>query len=305
MTLDQLNYLLVLMEEQSVTRAAERLYITQPTLTAFINKQEKELGTKLFDRSKNPVRVTPHGELYIQKMQEILLSEQQLKEELRYQSSGKERIRIGLGYAHSATWGARLSELLLQNHPALDIRLREGQEADLLSALRSGDIEVFFGHAEVDRSRFHFDVLFDERILLLLPRCFLVDAPEKPDPCDPCLIDAKLLSDKRMIIPGNSMGLNLNVQLLWQQYDIHPDALVQTNNTLSGVQMVAKGLGYMLGNEELVRFLLPEEKDDVIYCLLPGMPSSRKYYYGYAESSPHLGLIKEAVELLRSIALKG
>ena len=82
MTLDQLNYLLVLAEEQNVTRAAQRLYITQPTLTTFITKLERELGTKLFDRTRNPVRATKNGELYIQKMRELLLAEQQLKEEL-------------------------------------------------------------------------------------------------------------------------------------------------------------------------------------------------------------------------------
>ena len=73
MTLDQLNYLLVLAEEQNVTRAAQRLYITQPTLTTFITKLERELGTKLFDRTRNPVRTTKNGELYIQKMRELLL----------------------------------------------------------------------------------------------------------------------------------------------------------------------------------------------------------------------------------------
>ena len=76
MTLDQLNYLLVLSEEQNVTRAAQRLYITQPTLTTFITKLEKELGTKLFDRTRNPVRTTENGKLYIQKMRELLLAEQ-------------------------------------------------------------------------------------------------------------------------------------------------------------------------------------------------------------------------------------
>lgn len=44
MTQDKLNYLLVLAEEQNVTRAARRLYITQPTLTGFLNRLEQDLG---------------------------------------------------------------------------------------------------------------------------------------------------------------------------------------------------------------------------------------------------------------------
>lgn len=50
MTQDKLNYLLVLAEEQNVTRAARRLYITQPTLTGFLNRLEQDLGFRIFDR---------------------------------------------------------------------------------------------------------------------------------------------------------------------------------------------------------------------------------------------------------------
>ena len=180
MTLDQLNYLLVLAEEQNVTRAAQRLYITQPTLTTFITKLERELGTKLFDRSRNPVRPTKNGELYLKKMQELLLAEQQLKEELRYQDSGRQRLRIGLGYGHSAMWAAELSQRLLARYPDLDIRFCEGQEAKMMDALRKDEIDVFFGHAEIDPVNFTFGELFEERILLLLPRDFLPELPDGP-----------------------------------------------------------------------------------------------------------------------------
>ena len=104
-----------------------------------------------------------------------------------------------------------------------------------------------------------------------------------------------------MIVPGSAMGLNLNVQLLWKRFQISPPALIQTSNTISGVQMVAAGLGYMLGNEELVRFLQPEQRENVLYCSLPDMEQTRKYYYGYAESNPEKELIRETVEIMKEI----
>ncbi len=301
MTLDQLNYLLVLAEEQNVTRAAQRLYITQPALTSFITKLERELGTKLFDRTRNPVRTTKNGELYIQKMRELLLAEQQLKEELKYQGSGRKRIRIGIGYAHSAMWSARLACELLNSYPKLDIQFSEGQEAKMISALRKDEIDVFFGHAEIDPVNFVFGELLQERILLLLPRHSIMNAPENPDPTKPYIIDPQTLSGMRMIIPGNSMGLNLNVQLLWKHYDIVPPSLVQTNNSLSGVQMVASGLGYMLGNEELVRFLQPDQRKEVVYCTMPEMKQTRKYYYSYAGANPERDLILETIRIMKTI----
>ena len=127
-----------------------------------------------------------------------------------------------------------------------------------------------------------FGELKQERVILLLfPRGSVNDAPAHPDPADPLVIPPETLSGMRMIIPGNSMGLNLNVQLLWKHYNIVPPSLIQTNNTISGVQMVADGLGYMLGNEDLVRFLQPEQRREVVYCTMPDMKQTRKYYYGY------------------------
>lgn len=303
MTLDQLNYLLVLAEEQNVTRAAQRLYITQPTLTTFINKLERELGTKLFDRSRNPVRPTKNGELYLKKMQELLLAEQQLKEELKYQDSGRQRLRIGMGYAHSAIWAASLTEALLAELPALDICFCEGQEASMMAALRADEIDIFFGHTEIDPVNFTFGELFEERILLLLPLSFLQSVPADcgHSPVSPFPIGTELLSGKRMILPGSAMGLNLNVQLLRKHYDLNPPSFLQTNNTVSGIQMVARGLGYMLGNEELVRFVSAEERDKIVYCTLPAMSRTRKYYYGYAESNPNRDLILKTVAIMKAM----
>lgn len=54
---DRLNYLTTIAEEQSITRAATRLFISQPALTAFLSRTEEELGTRLFDRTSTPIRI--------------------------------------------------------------------------------------------------------------------------------------------------------------------------------------------------------------------------------------------------------
>ena len=68
MTLDKFEYVLALAEEKSLTKAAKRLYISQPGLTSYINKLEQYLGIKLFDRTVTPIQVTEAGMIYISKM---------------------------------------------------------------------------------------------------------------------------------------------------------------------------------------------------------------------------------------------
>ena len=57
----------------------------------------------------------------------------------------------------------------------------------------------------------------------------------------------------------------------------------------------------MLGNEELVRFLQPEQRKEVVYCTMPEMKQTRKYYYGYAETNPEQELILETIRIMKAI----
>ena len=74
MTNEKLEYLIMLEEEKNVTKAAKRLFITQPTLTTYITNLETNLGFKIFDRSRNPVLLTKAGMIYLEKMKMVVLS---------------------------------------------------------------------------------------------------------------------------------------------------------------------------------------------------------------------------------------
>ena len=80
--MDKLEYVLTLAEERNLTRAAARLFISQPTLTNYINRLESELGIKLFDRTVQPIQVTEAGVVYIEDMKKIKNREEALKQKL-------------------------------------------------------------------------------------------------------------------------------------------------------------------------------------------------------------------------------
>ena len=74
MLYEKLNYIIAIAEERNLTQAAKRLYISQPTLTLYLNRLENELGVKLFDRTKSPVTLTDAGAYYLEKMKKIYAS---------------------------------------------------------------------------------------------------------------------------------------------------------------------------------------------------------------------------------------
>src|SRR5665647_2445654 len=80
MTLQQLEYVLALEKTRHFVRAAELCGVTQPTLSAMIQKLEDELDCKIFDRSRNPIETTEIGNKIIQQAQEIIHQSNHLKE---------------------------------------------------------------------------------------------------------------------------------------------------------------------------------------------------------------------------------
>ena len=79
MLYEKWNYVLAIAEEQNLTRAAKRLFISQPALTLYLNRLEKELGVKLFDRSRTPILLTEAGKYYVEQMKKISAAEQSLR----------------------------------------------------------------------------------------------------------------------------------------------------------------------------------------------------------------------------------
>ena len=83
MDLRHLRYVQKIAEERSFSKAAEKLFLAQPALSQYILNLERELGTKLFDRSKNPISLTYAGEIFLHKAQLILEIEQDLSTEIK------------------------------------------------------------------------------------------------------------------------------------------------------------------------------------------------------------------------------
>jgi len=74
MDIKELKYIIAIAEEGSISRAAERLYMAQSSLSQFLSNYEKELHTKLFMRTANGVRATYSGELFVQRAKQMLVS---------------------------------------------------------------------------------------------------------------------------------------------------------------------------------------------------------------------------------------
>ena len=141
MTLQQLEYILAVNQFRHFAKAAEYCRVTQPTLSAMIQKLEEELDTRIFDRSQQPVCPTPVGILIIEQAQKILVQANRIKniiEEEKHSLTGT--FKLGILPTVAPYLLPRFFPQLMKKYPDLDIRVIEMKTNDIKKALQTGEI---------------------------------------------------------------------------------------------------------------------------------------------------------------------
>ena len=143
MTIQQLEYILAVDQFRHFARAAEYCRVTQPTLSAMIQKLEEELGVKLFDRTVQPVCPTAIGEKIIDQARVILAQTAQVKEIISEEKQSLAGVfRLGVLPTIAPYLLPRFFPQLMEKHPELDIRVTEMKTQDIQQALHAGELDA-------------------------------------------------------------------------------------------------------------------------------------------------------------------
>lgn len=170
MTLTELRYIVTLAQERHFGRAAERCFVSQPTLSVAVKKLEEELGVALFERSKSTVQVTPLGEKIVAQAQRVLEQASMIKE---LANSGKDQLasplRIGAIYTIGPYLFPYLVPTLAKNAPQMPLYIEEGFTATLRRKLRSGELDAIIIALPFTESDVLTKPLYEESFEVLLP----------------------------------------------------------------------------------------------------------------------------------------
>ncbi|MGL6201517.1 MAG: LysR family transcriptional regulator [Lachnospiraceae bacterium] len=135
----------------NITKVANRLYITQPSLTKRLQNMEEEFQIKIVTRTTKGVEFTKEGELLVQKAEQYISFMQQLRKELRdLQDDKKDIIVIGASYTYSKYV---LSDILYQyakEHPNVGFDVQNDQSNLLFRKVCDGDVDVAFVRGDYD-----------------------------------------------------------------------------------------------------------------------------------------------------------
>ncbi|MEK8052750.1 LysR family transcriptional regulator [Ideonella sp. DXS22W] len=241
MKLHSLRYFTVLAEELHFGRAASRLAITQPPLSAAIKGLEDELGVQLLRRNSKGVALTPAGAAFVDEARQILDRVARAGQVAKAVARGI-RGRLDIGMTGSLVYRGvpGLVQAYGRAMPEVDVVLHEMSTAEQLQAVLHGRLDAgFINTATVPPPLAH-QALPDDRFVLALPEGHPRARARALDLA--ALADERFVMFSREVSPAN----HDNVIAVFSRAGIHPQTVHAARQWLTIVAMVAQGLGVSL-----------------------------------------------------------
>lgn len=253
-----LRYFMAVYEEKSMTSAARKLFIAQPSLSQGIRKLEEELGVKLFDRSKTPLRVTEAGEIFAHWAKDVLSSEQRMRQYLSDLSSNKLRkLTIGVTPQICREIFPIVAKEFYSATTGCTISIKECRSSDAEISLDSDNADILIG-----KSNPHYQCvsILKEPIVLAAPalsRFHITRTGEYPS------ISLSEIVDKPLIfVSENEYFLNI-ISEMFKRLKSNPNIVLETPRLQEAHRMVSNNIGITF---------LPE------YCIKNNKLPNVRYY---------------------------
>ena len=268
MELRVLRYFIEVAREQNITAAAEKLYVTQSTLSKQLMDLEKELGKKLLVRGKRKTTLTEDGMFLFRRAQEIV----DLADKTEFSLKGTNEaitgdISIGCGETEGIQIIIDAMKQLNEQHPDIRFHLYSGNDEDVSERLDNGlvDFGLFVGNTNLDKYDYLKLPINDVWGLLMRKDCPLA-AASTVNPTD--LTGIPLLCSRQALHSNELSG--------WLGYDCSRLHIISTHNLINNAAfMVKAGMGCALTIDKLVspfdpvltfRPLEPTMKADLIFA---------------------------------------
>lgn len=244
MEIRQLKYMLTVAEERSFSKAAARLYIAQPHLSQYIQKLEKQIGVKLFDRSCTPLKLTYAGEKFAIQARQILQMDQNLLQQMKDFTEEKGgSLSLGITPVRGAYLLPKLLPILKRQMPQVNLTLYEGTSAELEDWLNRGVTDLTILSLPIKSSNFSYEVLLKENFLIMAPPMHPLSQSEG-DNLYPAPLKLTTLQKEPFILLRKEQALRRIADSLFLQSGFRPNILLETKSYKTAQELASLGMGF-------------------------------------------------------------
>ena len=272
MELRHLRYFVAVGEELNFRRAAERMHVAQPPLSAQIKNLEAELGVRLLDRNSHRVALTAAGEVYLDRARRILRDTEDATQAVRRAARG-ETGRLSIGFVASLGHGILPSVLRAyrQRYPEVELNLAEMESSAQVERLlrRQLDLAIIGLGLAKESADLEFETMAQEQLIVALPE-------EHPlARRSPKSVRLNLLAKERFFLGArqNAPVFNPWLVVLCQQAGFQPNVVQEADQPSTLLNYVAAGLGITILPAQFSRLATPG------VCFIPLAKDVPKYRY--------------------------
>lgn len=255
------KYIAKVAECRNITRAAQELFISQPSLTRIIATLEKELGVKLFDRSVVPLKLTYAGERYLSECQRILLMDQHLRKEMQEISKNVYgNLSLGCAYSASALWIPHILPLFNKKYPGINIDIVDRTNSGFINELSKGIITLAFCALPLDNQDLNYEYLSSAHIVVYIPQNHpILRGRDLTDNSieNPLVINPEELKAQTFIALNSYAGISKVTSHLMDILNLRPSQVIYMPNTASAYRLAAAGMGILFSTPYATRYTIP------------------------------------------------
>lgn len=249
MTLTELRYIVTLSQERHFGRAAEKCFVSQPTLSVAVKKLEGELNITLFERSKNAVSPTPIGEKIIQQAKKVLAETLTIKELAKIgQDELSSPLKVGAIFTIGPYLFPHLVPQIHQQAPNMSLFIEESYTAVLRRQLREGELDAIIIALPFNEPDVITRPLYDESFVVVMPKDHELTKLTHIKP--------GMLPEQNLLLLGEGHCFRDQVlemcPALSQQKDNQVGSVTQGSSLETLKYMVATGLGITILPESAV-----------------------------------------------------
>ena len=237
MDLRTLRYFVTVAEELNITKAADKLSMSQPPLSFQMKALEKELETELFIRGKRHLQLTESGRLLYRHAKEILNLAEKTSSEIRSMSNGiSGTISIGLVEGSAPNIAASWIAEFMKRYPGISFRIMDGNSDELIEKLRSGLVNLAIITSPCDQTLLNSFKVGQEKMHVFM-------SSENPLAKIPgntiCLSDLK---DQPLIVPSRQAIVDM-IYKWFKEIKAEPKIVCKMDNYLDVAALAGKNIG--------------------------------------------------------------
>ena len=196
MTITQLQYVLAVAEHKNFTLAAEKCFVTQPTLSMQIQKIEEELNVLIFDRSKKPIQLTAIGLKIVNQAKNIVNEAGKIKDIVEYQKGfiGGE-FRLGIIPTITPTLLPMFLNNFIKKYPKVKLIVEELNTDEIILRLKNGHLDAAIAATPLEDEKIKEIVLYYEPFVAYIPSDHIASQKKEIEISDLNIDDILLLQD--------------------------------------------------------------------------------------------------------------